>query len=622
MKRSLTIVCFFCFFISFSQQQKEIDSLVQLVKTTTVDTLKVKSLLKLEYAYRFSEYKKGLAYAEKALSISKNINWQKGLVLCYNNMGNSFLDRSEHSEALAYYKKSLLHSQKNLKLRIMTFMNISNIYLREKNFKLSQHYINKAYEIATELSDQEEIAYCYYQMGLIYRDQNNNAKAEEYLEKSLHIFRTKYNQFQIAEVTNFLGEVTTDYTLKLTYLLESKSIWDAVAPDYLSAVNNSLLLAKTYITLSKDAELKKTTRIKKSNSELINEAEILAFHALKCSKLSNTKQYIMDSYGVLSEVKALKNEFSAAYEYSILHKNLNDSIFSQESKNKIATLESQNEIELRDKQLQINSITLKAKEKQKWFYIFGIGLLIIIAGLLFYQSSNRKKNNQKLQRFNVILDQANKTKIRLLGILNHDLRSPVNSFIHFMQFQKENPNVLDYDTKSRIENDTLSSAKTLLHSMEDILLWTKDQMENFHPILKNTSADLIFSEITNHFSNEKRITIIVENAEKISVYTDENYLNTIIRNLTANSIKALEETENPTIIWKAWQENGKTFLSITDNGKGATSEVFKTLYDDQHIVGVNTGLGLHLIRDLAQAIGCEIKVHTELNKGTTVILQI
>ena len=114
--------------------------------------------------------------------------------------------------------------------------------------------------------------------------------------------------------------------------------------------------------------------------------------------------------------------------------------------------------------------------------------------------------------------------------------------------------------------------------------------------------------------------IVFENPSNIQIYTDENYLKTIIRNLTGNSIKALQKVENPTIIWKAWQDNNQTFLSVTDNGMGGTKEQFKALYDDTEVVGIQTGLGLHLIRDLAKAIDCKIDVDSKPSIGTTFTL--
>ncbi len=172
-----------------------------------------------------------------------------------------------------------------------------------------------------------------------------------------------------------------------------------------------------------------------------------------------------------------------------------------------------------------------------------------------------------------------------------------------------------------MENKTILGAENLLNSMEDILLWSKGQMENFQPKLKKIAVSSLFEDTRKHFSSEEKVSITFENPQNIELNTDENYLKTIIRNLTGNAIKAIDKAEKPTIQWKAWQENDQTFLSISDNGPGGTQEQFKALYDETEVVGIQSGLGLHLIRDLAKAIGCKIEVDSKSNEGTTFTLK-
>lgn len=227
-----------------------------------------------------------------------------------------------------------------------------------------------------------------------------------------------------------------------------------------------------------------------------------------------------------------------------------------------------------------------------------------------------------MQLLNTELDQSNKVKARFFSILNHDLRSPVANLIHFLHLQKENPELLDEESRKRMENKTIVGAENLLNSMEDILLWSKGQMENFQPQPKKISVQSLFEDTHNHFSNIENIQIAYENPEHLHLVTDENYLKTIIRNLTSNAIKALEKTPNAAILWKSWQENDRYYLSISDNGSGGTQEQFKALYDENEVVGIKTGLGLHLIRDLAKAIDCLITVETHQDRGTVFVLSL
>jgi len=305
----------------------------------------------------------------------------------------------------------------------------------------------------------------------------------------------------------------------------------------------------------------------------------------------------------------------------------NEEMLNESAKQSIANAEAQ--FQNKHKQERINFLSAENKVKnleientrKKQIYL-GIGalLLLVIATLLSKQNVNRRKSNEKLQLLNQELDLANKTKARFFSIINHDLRSPVANLIHFLHLQRDNPELLDEENKLRLENKTISGVENLLSSMEDLLLWSKGQMENFTPEAKNITVSSLFGDTQKHFSNFDSVEFTFIDEENITLFTDENYLKTILRNLTSNAIKALQNTEQPTIIWKAWQENEKTFLAISDNGPGGNKNQFKALYDDTHVTGIKTGLGLHLIRDLAKAIDCEIILETQENKGTTFVL--
>ncbi len=324
----------------------------------------------------------------------------------------------------------------------------------------------------------------------------------------------------------------------------------------------------------------------------------------------------------LSKTYAAKGLWELAYKNQSEYSKIKDTILNEVSKKNIAEMEAKYQNHLKKQEIANKNLQIDTAKKQKYYFIGGIFLLAIIGSLLFYQSRNRKKTNEKLQVLNTELDEANKAKTRFFSILNHDLRGPVANLVFFLQLQKESPEMLDEESTKRMQDKTMAGAENLLNSMEDILQWSKSQMENFKPQPKNIAVNSIFDDTAKHFSSVEHVKITFENTENLQLITDENYLKTIIRNLTANSIKALEKKPTAIIVWKAWQENGQNYLSITDNGSGGTQEQFKALYDEKEVVGIKTGLGLHLIRDLAKAIDCEITVETNQDTGTKFTLTL
>ncbi|GGC84022.1 hypothetical protein GCM10011508_09190 [Flavobacterium lutivivi] len=644
---------FFLFGLASIAQKN--DSLISLINKET-NTLK-KHELELQLA---TEYLKSSNY-NQCIEISKNLILLKPKNIkedAFILLAKSYIALAEIDSAQKYVSKSIQLSQKNNSIENLarSYFVQSQIFQYEADFTQQANYSLKSIELAKKINNIELLEYNYRNMAMLYLDQQNYKKALDFSKKSLYYaklinnpkkssvaygaigetysmmyvddkadyyFRKSYDEaikgdFKMGiawTLTNWANIKTGNEALKMRE--EAQKIWNDLSPDNIMSITN---LSQIGLLYHQKAETKNVPeKEKQKNLEL---AESYLIQAIQKSKKSDNTTTYIESAKVLAKIYFTKKDYKNAYLLQNEYQALNDSLFSQENKNKIAELESKQKLTQKDKEIALKKLTILENKRQKWFLIIGLISLSVIGLLLFYQNQNRKKTNQLLRNLNAELDNANKTKTRFFSILNHDLRSPVSNLIDFLHIQKNSPDLLDEETKIRIEKTTLSSAENLLSSMEDILQWSKSQMENFQPQPKTISIKSIFNDTQKHFESEKNIRITFENPNNIEISTDENYLKTIVRNLTGNAVKALENIENPKIIWKAWQEKNITFLSITDNGSGAALEQFKALYDDKEVVGIKTGLGLHLIRDLAKAIDCEIDVQSKMNEGTTITLKI
>ena len=225
-------------------------------------------------------------------------------------------------------------------------------------------------------------------------------------------------------------------------------------------------------------------------------------------------------------------------------------------------------------------------------------------------------------QLNTELDEANKLKTKFFGILSHDLRSPIANLINFLQLQKRKPGIMSEEQIAERENKISGSAKSLLETMEAMLLWSKGQMEHFTPSITTVQVNKLFSYLRQFFAGTENIHFNYSSESDLMVETDENYLQTIMQNLTSNAIKAVRQTPNAKIDWKAWQENNRVYLSITDNGPGIANEQLKALYDQTAYRSTRQGLGLHIVSDMARAIGCTVSVQSQPGSGAVFILSI
>ena len=549
------------------------------------------------------DYNLALKHFQDALALHTKVNYVGGIASSLSNIGNVYYHKKEYDNALKYFTQALdKNIESNDKPGISReYGNIGNVYSAQERYTDSYENHLKALKINEELKNKKGIALNYLGIGDYYLHNNN---FEEAL-KAIKISNTYAKEIDVKDIQqqsyNSLSEIFEkkgNNDSAYFYFKKQIEIKESIDNE-----NNRKQISRLEIQYEFDSKEEKYKTQQFLDNENLKQQELLL--ELNNSKLSESnKERDLVRLNFLKTQSELKNE----------------SLEKKAQKRQLTIAEK--EIELKKKEINFANFLIENKEKQKWYFIFGLLLLGVIGSLLFYQSSNRKKINQKLSFLNKELDESNKAKTRFFSILNHDLRGPVSNLVFFLQLQKESPEMLDEESTKRMQDKTMQGAENLLNSMEDILQWSKSQMENFKPRPKKIVVNDLFNDVATHFSSFENIKLQFENSDNIVLNTDENYLKTIIRNLTGNSIKALDGIENPTISWKAYQENNKSFLSITDNGNGADLEQFKALYDDKEVVGIKSGLGLHLIRDLAKAIDCEIAVDSKKDSGTTFTLEL
>ncbi|MEP6804839.1 MAG: ATP-binding protein [Flavobacterium sp.] len=607
----------------------------------------------LSYEFSNNQYQKALVYYELSLKYSKSIRHLKNQTTALMRLNYVYysLNETTKRENLIRYIKKILDTTKNTYTQSVLNGSLGEYYLDYSQYEKFIGYQLKAITykklLPKSISNTENIGVSYSQIASAYIKMKQFDKSIEYLNDAKPYIKTSpyisafsCNYYMQCFVSKKKLDSIQKY-YKLIYTLPSRK--DSLFLN-LSFANRSM--ADYYVdnhqinTAYKYAKKAVFLGQKSTDEEILLEANTIMGRVLyekgdykkaietlkKASKnaLTYDKESFVNINKKLSQSYAKLNRWREAYYYNEIYSKYSDEMMQESANQNIANAEARyqnkskrQEIKNLSIQNTIKNIQISEAKKQRFFLISGLILVGIILILLFKQSQNRKKTNEKLQLLNQELDEANKIKARFFSILNHDLRSPVSNLIHFLHLQKENPELIDEATALRMQTKVITGAENLLTSMEDILLWSKGQMENFKPHFKDIPVNIIFQEIQQHFSGIETVAISFEDPENLLLNTDENYLKTIIRNLTGNAIKALDKTSNGKIIWKAWKTNNQTYLSITDNGKGGTQKQFKALYDDSEVIGIKSGLGLHLIRDLATAINCKIEVRSKRDSGTT-----
>ncbi|MDA3613429.1 tetratricopeptide repeat-containing sensor histidine kinase [Polluticaenibacter yanchengensis] len=650
-----------CFLTSAANAQKtavnKIDSLNIELSKTIHDTSRIFILNSIAKEYiKESDYNNATEMANKALALSQKIKYKRGEGKALSTIGNIAIDQGNFNDAMKTYNSSLklmeeigdkkgisdaysnkgiiycrqsMHAEglKNfiasLNIDIkrndstgMGFMycNIGNVYMFLENYDEALTHFTKATEILERIGERRSAAIIYSNIGNVYRKKGDYKKAlENHLNTIKILDEVKEGKHAYATVYHNLG---ADYAKLENY--------EEALKYYRKALELSKEIDDKYSTANISGDIGILYRL---NNDYTNSRTWL-----------NTAIPLMKEVGALNILSKLYNELgmldSAAGNYKAALENYKTSIeyrdnySNNENTKKLTQLQmnyefSQKEDSIRmanDKEMAIKDATVKAHQAQKWLLVIGIIILLAKGGLLLIQNNQRKKLNKKLLKLNSELDEADKIKTKFFSLINHDLRSPISNVIKILRLQQNNRELLDAPTRTRLENETLQSAEHLLESMEDLLLWSKGQMQQFKPEIKVVPVEELFGDLKKYVTGIDNIAFTFDNPEKLSLKTDKDFLKTIMRNLTANAIKVTENQSNPSVKWRAWQENNNTVISITDNGPGSSMDEFRALYDETATVGIKTGLGLHLIRDLAKAIECKVIVKTNKMTGTEITI--
>ena len=596
---------------------------LQLIKKNNWQKKKGKTLLGLVgYCTEKNKLNEGLKFNKKSLLINQKNKDNYLLADNYYMFGRLFHQKGEHADAVKNYMRAIDYGEKSNNLWIVSsaYRSLAFLYLDESNEEKSYENINKALAVAQKSKSKEALGFCYGVLAEIERNFQKFNEAGNHFKKAYQYFKETQNDYGMAWLyTNWSLLDITKLMESYEMQLKAQEIWNKISPDHYMSVVNHYNMAYSYMDFYKYYD-KYKNELKYKKSELLPKAQEEFEISKNIAQKNNNMQWVMFSYAGMAELSKMRKDIDGYSKNLTQYYATRDSIYSQKRKNEIAKIESQKVVNQKNKEIKLNQLIIKNKEKEKIYYLLGLAALFIIGFLLFFLYRQSKKNSVRLQDLNLELEKANKNKMRFFGILNHDLRSPVVSLIHFLNLQKESPELIDNETKIRLEKQTSDSAEQLLTQMEDLLLWSKGQMENFEPNKQFYDINEIFNEIKKEFVWISNIDLQVEIPANLMIFTDKEYLKTVIRNLINNAVKVLQNVNNPQILCKVWDEGDFHYILIEDNGGGTNIEKFRALYDDKMSIGTTKGLGMHVIRDLCKAIDCKIEVDSDKKIGETKIM--
>lgn len=228
------------------------------------------------------------------------------------------------------------------------------------------------------------------------------------------------------------------------------------------------------------------------------------------------------------------------------------------------------------------------------------------------------------------LEKNSQDKTKLMATISHELRTPLNGIIGLSRILLEG----ELEPKQREYLKTINiSAVSLGHIFSDIIDLEKIDSKRIELFNKPVEFIQLINDI-NHFANlmagKKEIKFHLEYAKQLPHYIniDNARLSQVIWNLLSNAVKFTPEKGDVTLKINQLSPSCFQFIVI-DSGIGIAKEeqdkIFNMFYQSERSDGnkaQGSGIGLAVSKHIAQLMGGDLTVESQLGEGAAFTLTI
>jgi signal transduction histidine kinase len=507
------------FIVSFIVAQQtllqKIDSMIQLVNTTDNEAIKLSLYNKICFAYNQYDPSKGLEFGLKAEELANKLGNKEGLTQAYNGLGANYIMLSNRDLGVQYFekagqinleignKKGYAQNMGNIgqvkyyggdldgaldylikSLRIMEGLNdtmgiaiqaggIANIYNLQKNNTKALYYDSLALLKYTEAKDQDGIALTLGNLANIYSDVSDKKLALEVYQKAIEIYRKLGSKPGVAR--NLINMATiyngfNNFQKAASLLTEAREKFFSMSDKrgYAMATGN---LGTSYRKSYKNFDTKDTTFkiIPGTKINLLDKAE--EYYVTAINILNEIQELTgLDAFSrELSMVYEEKHDFGNALKYYKMYSQTKDSLYSNESKITIERLTTEREVELKNKQIEIDRLEVLKKRNERIYFIIGMGLLILALIFIYRNYTNQRKANAELEVLNNQILETNDELENKNVTLSSTLKNLKETQDQLVETERLKENAIIRGRISQDIHDDISSGLTKISWLAEML---------------------------------------------------------------------------------------------------------------------------------------------------------
>lgn len=638
MMKQLTLALLFLFGFQYFTYANSITDSLQKQLSGRKDTNEVMLLSELCWQFSNTSVDSAVLFGEKALALSTEINYQRGMAQAYNDIGIARYYGGNFNEAIQSYQHSLtLRKQLADKRDIAAVYNkLGIVYQKLSKFTEALYYNILALKLFEEIEFYKGVSYGYNNVAIIYDNLGNTDKAIFYHQKSIEIKLKMNDQVGLAGSYSNLGNVyrqVKKYDLAKMYYLKSIAILRIIEDlEYLSSALNNLgtLMILTGQANKAIAYMEEGMQIREKNSDqkaLVSSYVNLADAYNQLNDYKKEEAYLRKALQLSVHVDGMRElavlKFKAANAFAKTgntkeaitlyqeHIALNDTLLNTDVVTKVAEMETKYDTEKKEAQNkllqqenQIQELALEQKRIQL-MALLGALVLCIVIGLYSYNQYKHKKERElnaalmkeEKRRLAAIISTQEEERKRISGELHDGIGQMLSVVKMNMSAMEEELPLQQLKQAIQLLDESCTELRNISHHLMPAVLMKKglvNAVEEFCATI-NMSKKIHLSFYADTFER-------VHGSIEVNVYR-------IIQELVQNITKYAQATEvNLNINY----ENDTLKLMVSDNGIGLNTEAIKN----------SKGNGWSNIYSRVSIMHAQLEIDSSPGNGTTIFIDV
>lgn len=207
----------------------------------------------------------------------------------------------------------------------------------------------------------------------------------------------------------------------------------------------------------------------------------------------------------------------------------------------------------------------------------------------------------------------------LTGGLAHELKNPLSTIQLNLQLLQEDLSPQNPSYQRLINRLTLVHRETgrLRDILDDFLRYAGKMELDRKPIDLNPLLD----ELADFFSPQAQANRVQARrrpaTEPLVVNADARLIKQAVLNLMINAVHAMADKGGGELILGARRQDGQAIIEVIDTGPGVPPDAIDKIFDAYYSTKKGgTGLGLALVKRIAEEHGGKVSVASEVGKGS------